>query len=68
MENYVTVKQLAERFAVTRTTVYRWLTDGSLPCTRLGGAIRFSQENIEQFIKNSEQQRDRACDKAMVQA
>ena len=58
MTNYLSVRQLAAHFGVSIPTVRRWLGDGSLKSTRIGGAVRFSPENISQFITDSEQKRE----------
>jgi excisionase family DNA binding protein len=54
MTNFLSVRQLAAHFGISIPTVRRWLADGSLRCTRIGGAVRFSPENIAQFIAESE--------------
>ncbi|HET9376389.1 MAG TPA: helix-turn-helix domain-containing protein, partial [Chthoniobacterales bacterium] len=41
------VRDLAERFAVSHPTIYRWVRLGKLPAIRLGKRVlRFSEDEI----------------------
>jgi excisionase family DNA binding protein len=57
MTNYLSVRQLATHFGMSIPTIHRWMADGLLPSTRIGSRIRFSPENISQFLSGSEQKR-----------
>lgn len=53
----LTLNQVAERLAVDRTTVYRWMEEGHLPPPiKLGvgkyGALRFFEEDIVEWLKS----------------
>lgn len=50
---FLTVKNLAERCQVTERTVRNWIEGGDLRVHRLGGAIRVSPENFEDFINRA---------------
>ena len=43
-ERYLTVEEVARRFGVTPTTVYRLARKGRLPAFKIGGQWRFSDE------------------------
>ena len=45
----LTVEQLAARWQVPRTQVYRLAREGSLPVVRLGRYKRFTLEAVERF-------------------
>jgi len=52
---FLTVKQAAERAAVSLSLVYEWVSQGVLPCYRLGkagkrGCIRIDPVELEKFL------------------
>ena len=47
---YLSVEEVAKRFGVTATTVYRLAQRGTLPGFKVGGQSRFSQEMLESWI------------------
>jgi excisionase family DNA binding protein len=54
--NYLTMKQVAERFAVAQTTVYLLCSESKIDHIRVGigrGAIRISEEALDAFIKGA---------------
>ena len=44
---FLTVKQVAEIFAVTPRSIYRWKESGVLPFIKVGGRVRFSTNDLE---------------------
>lgn len=50
MDDLLTTKQLMDLLQVDRTTIYRMLNDGRLPCVRVGGQWRFSRQAIEAWL------------------
>ncbi len=42
----LTVRDVAKLFAVSEKTVYRWLTQQSLPCYRVNGQYRFNRTEL----------------------
>jgi excisionase family DNA binding protein len=53
MTNYLSVRQLAAHFGLSIPTIRRWVDNGSLKFTRVGVSVRFSPENISQFLSES---------------
>jgi len=54
----LTVKDLAERLAVSESFVYARIADGSLKHYRLGkgqGGIRVSEEQLQEYLKEREE-------------
>jgi len=47
---YLTVEEVARRFVVTASTVYRLAQRGILPGFKVGGQWRFSQEMLESWV------------------
>ena len=47
---YLTVEQVAKRFGVNPTTVYRLAQQGELPGFKIGGQWRFSEEMLESWV------------------
>ncbi len=52
MSNYLTVKDLSERWGVSKSVVYQMVNDGLLPALRIGigrGTIRLKEEDVLSF-------------------
>ena len=56
MEQLLTAKDVARRFAVSPSQVYQLARLGVLPCVRVGGAVRFDQAAVEKFIAANSRQ------------
>lgn len=55
MTRYLTVKAVAERWGVSKSVVYQMVSDGLLPCIRLGtgrGTIRLKEDDVAAFEKD----------------
>jgi excisionase family DNA binding protein len=52
-KEFYTAKELAESLQVTPMTIYRLAKRGELKAIRIGRSIRFSSEDVEEFIKNA---------------
>lgn len=50
MTELLTTKELTERLKVTNVTLWRWRKEG-LPHTKIGGSIRYSEKEVEAWIK-----------------
>ena len=47
---YLSVEEVAERFGVTPTTVYRLAQRGTLPGFKVGNQWRFSRQMLEGWV------------------
>ena len=50
-EKYYTVNEIAERFGVTRTTVYDWMNRGLLEWVMVGPRRRVTETAVQHFLK-----------------
>ena len=51
MKKYaMTVKDIAENFNVSRRTIFNWIEVDKMPSVKLGGAIRFSEEDVQAWV------------------
>jgi excisionase family DNA binding protein len=51
MERLLTVKEVAEKFRVTPTCVYRWLSQDRLPVIRLSRrCVRFRETDVSALL------------------
>jgi|GEM_PF-2906021 len=50
---YYTVAELAERWRVTRYTIYRLANEGSIKRSRIGGSVRFSAETVAAYERTA---------------
>jgi len=46
MNSFITVNELSEKLKYSRSTIYRWISENSIPYHRLGREIRFSENDI----------------------
>ena len=51
---YLTVEEVAERFSVNSTTVYRLAQRGQLPGFKVGNQWRFSEARLEEWVADRE--------------
>jgi len=47
------VPYVADRFRVSDSTVRRWIARGAIDHCKVGGLVRFSTSDIENFIRRS---------------
>ena len=52
--NYLTVEEVAKRFGVNVTTVYRLVQRGRLPAFKIGNQWRFSEARLEEWVADRE--------------
>ena len=50
----LTIQEVAKRFGVNVTTVYRLVQHGKLPAFKVGNQWRFSEERLAQWIMDHE--------------
>ncbi|MBI5886164.1 MAG: helix-turn-helix domain-containing protein [Deltaproteobacteria bacterium] len=48
--NLLTVKDVAIRLKVGKTTVYEWAALGLIPCVRLNGVLRFDESELQTWV------------------
>lgn len=49
-EKFLTIGDVAKRFQVNTTTVYRLVQKGVLPGLKVGGQWRFSQDMLDAWV------------------
>ena len=50
-EEYLTVREVAERLKVTRQAVYNWIADGRLVSVKLGRSVRITERALQVFLQ-----------------
>ncbi|WP_265528779.1 helix-turn-helix domain-containing protein [Sphingomicrobium marinum] len=50
MTEYVSIKQVCERYSVSRSTVYRWRDRGHIAFTKFGNTVRISVAEVEDWV------------------
>ena len=53
-KQYLTVDEVARRFGINVTTVYRLAQRGKLPAFKVGNQWRFSEARLEEWVANRE--------------
>jgi excisionase family DNA binding protein len=50
-EQYLTVRQVAERLQVTRQAVYNWINEGRIKAVKLGKSVRIPVSSLLAFMQ-----------------
>ena len=58
MTKLLTISDLAERLSISTSLAYRVVAEKKLRAYRIGGAIRFSEEQIQEYLQSCEVQRE----------
>ncbi|MBI5877194.1 MAG: helix-turn-helix domain-containing protein [Chloroflexi bacterium] len=53
MDQLMTVQEVADYLKVSRTTVWRWCSDGRLPACKVGRGWRVRRKDLERFVSLS---------------
>jgi excisionase family DNA binding protein len=54
-ENFLTLKDVAERLGVSKVTLWRWIKDGKLSAIKLSQrTVYVRKDELERFIRASE--------------
>lgn len=49
----LTIDDVAELFKTSKSTIYRWVHKRKIPFVKLGGKLRFNENDIQEFIKQN---------------
>ena len=49
----LTIDDVAELFKTSKSTIYRWGYKREIPFVKLGGKLRFAEDDIRIFIKQN---------------
>lgn len=49
-------KVLIERLNVSRTTLWRWRSQGKLACFKLGSKVAYSEKHVKDLLEKCERQ------------
>lgn len=49
----LTVEEIAELFQTSTSTIYRWVHKREIPFVKLWGKLRFSPDEIQEYIKQN---------------
>lgn len=53
MEKSYTIRELAEILKVHQNSIRRWIKSGKLKVNRVGGAIRITEKQLNEFVERS---------------
>lgn len=51
---YLSIQEVAKRFRVNATTVYRLAKQGRLPAFKVGNQWRFSEDRLKEWVADRE--------------
>lgn len=55
-DRFLTPKQFADRFSISRWTVYTWLQEGRLKKIKLGRLVRIPESEVDRIIQEGTQE------------
>lgn len=53
MKNLYNINDLSKLLKISTSTLYRWVHKKEIPYIKLGGKVRFSDSELQQFIKKN---------------
>lgn len=53
MSEFLTTKEVAKLFNVSISTINRMMDNRKIPFFKIGGSIRFSKEDIKQYLEDN---------------
>lgn len=53
-DNFLTAEEVSKILKIHKETVYKYVKLGKLKPFRVGSALRFTQEQINEFLNNSQ--------------
>lgn len=53
MEKFFSCKEIAERYAVKITTVWKWIRRGDLPAVKAGRLYRIRADDLDEFERKN---------------
>ncbi len=54
LERWFSSKEIAQYIGINKDTLQRWITDGKIPCHRVGRLWKFKISEIDAWIKSKE--------------
>ena len=51
VEQWVSVKQIAEHLGLAPITIYRWIASNHIPHHRVGRQVRFDPAEVDKWVK-----------------
>ncbi len=51
-KRWITVDQIKDRLAISKTKAYQLANDGSLDTVRIGRSLRVSEESLERWLES----------------
>jgi excisionase family DNA binding protein len=52
LKRYLSVKQVCERLSVCKSLIYRLVSEGIIPCARLGGRILIPEDALAAILQS----------------
>jgi predicted site-specific integrase-resolvase len=56
VDEILSEKVLIERLNVSRTTLWRWRSQGKLACFKLGSKVAYSEKHVRELLEKCERQ------------
>jgi excisionase family DNA binding protein len=53
-DRFLTLREVREIFALSRSTIWRWTAEHGLKVTRIGSIVRIKESDLQAFLKKHE--------------
>lgn len=64
MQQYYSLKDIAEKLGVNERTIYRHVREGRISHNRIGGLIRVSENDLAKFLRRTKREENGEEEKA----
>jgi len=54
MESFLTLQQVQDLLAISRTTLWRWQAEHGLKVVRVGDVVRIRESDLQEFLRRHE--------------
>jgi excisionase family DNA binding protein len=66
-DRFLTMKEVRQRLNLSRTTVWRWVTERGLKAVKVGNVARIRETDLQAFLKRFETAGERAVESSQTQ-
>jgi len=53
-DRWISIKEIAEHLGVSKDTIYRWLSERSMPGHRIGKLWKFKRSEVDRWVEAGE--------------
>jgi PTS system nitrogen regulatory IIA component len=58
-KRYMTVEDVASYLSVSQASIYRWVSEGSIPFVKMRGLLRFIDTEIDEWMLSNSKEKNK---------